>query len=77
MTETKSDRERYTTAAFSIVGGRDPETDLGAIMVTLEGAVAAVLIYAMGSPEKAAAMLNERLVPGVEARLARYGARKG
>jgi hypothetical protein len=64
------DTERYLKAAQTIMDGRDPVADRGAVMVTLEGTVAAVLVAVMGDHEKAAAMLNEGLVEGVESRLA-------
>lgn len=71
------DTQRYYDAAVKIVDGRDPIADRGAIMVTLEGEVAATLLHVMGNdPRFAAGMLNEALVQGVEARLALYASRK-
>lgn len=45
--------------------------------MTLEHTVTAALLILMGNdPRKAAAMLNEGLLPGIENRLALYNARK-
>ena len=65
-----NDTDRTYQAVSAIIDGRDPVADRGAVMVTLEGVVASVLVAAMGSHDKAAAMLNEGLVEGVESRLA-------
>lgn len=71
MGDPRKDMDRYLAAARAIVDGRDPATDRGDIMVTLEGAVAAVLVFVMGGDHgKAVAMLNEGLLPGVESRIA-------
>ncbi len=71
MSEAAKDMERYIAAARAIIDGRHPLTDRGAIMVTLEGAVAATLIFVMGGDHRAAvAMLNEGLLEGVESRIA-------
>jgi len=65
-----NDESKRTLAAMkAVIDGRDL-SDLGSIMVTLEGTVAAVLTAVMGDHEKAAGMLNEGLVEGVERRLA-------
>ena len=45
-------------------------------MVTLEHTIATVLLVLYGTPEKAAAMLNEALVPGIEVRLSLYAAKR-
>jgi hypothetical protein len=51
-----------------LIDGRDPNADMGAIMTTLEGLVSLVLLTVMNRDQrKAAAMLNEGLVPGVDA----------
>jgi hypothetical protein len=68
------DTARALTAAQAIVGGRTGE-DAAAVMVTLEHAVATVLIALYGDPYLAVVMLNEGLVQGVEARLAFYGSK--
>lgn len=50
---------------------------MGKIMVTLEHTVAGILLAVMGNDaKKAAGMLNEGLVPGVEKRLGMYAAKK-
>jgi len=72
LTET----ERVLKAASAILEGRDLVTDRGAAMVTLEGVVAAVLVALMGDHDKAAAMLNEGLIEGVETRLALGASRR-
>lgn len=67
----QKDTRRVFAAAKEVLAGRDPIEDRGAIMVTLEGTVSAVLLMVMGGdPTKAAAMLNEGLLVGVEGRLA-------
>lgn len=77
MTEPQKDTQRAIAAAKAIIDGRDPIDDFSAIMVTLEGFVTLMLLTVMGQNErKAAAMLNEGLVPGVEGRLALHTSRK-
>ncbi|WP_027682719.1 hypothetical protein [Rhizobium leguminosarum] len=67
------DTQRAFLAAKAILDGRDPETHRADVLVTTEHAIAAVLLACMGSdPRKAALMLNEGLVQGVEQRLAYY-----
>lgn len=71
MTEPQKDTQRALAAAKLIIDGRDPSADHSSIMVTLEGLVSLVLLAVMGNDHsKAAGMLNEGLVPGVEQRLA-------
>lgn len=71
MTEPEKDTQRALAAAKSLIDGRDPNADSSAILVTLEGLVSLVLLATMrNDPRKAAAMLNEGLVPGVEGRIA-------
>lgn len=71
MGEAQKDTQRAIAAAKLIVDGRDVEADYSAILVTLEGLVALVLLATMGQDHrKAAAMLNEGLMPGVEERIA-------
>lgn len=71
MTEPQKDTQRALAAAKLIIDGRDASADLGAIMTTLEGLVALILLAVMGNDSrKAAGMLNEGLVQGVESRLA-------
>ena len=71
MTEPQKDTQRALAAAKLLIDGRNMTSDMGAIMTTLEGLVTLMLLSAMrNDPKKAAAMLNEGLVPGVESRLA-------
>lgn len=71
MSTPTIDTVRVLQAAREIMDDRDPVADRGAIMVTLEGAVSAVLLMVMGGDHRnAAAMLNEGLLQGVEGRLA-------
>lgn len=77
MSESARDTQRAIKAARAIIDGRDPQKDMSSIMVTLEHLVAAVLLMTMKDPRKAAGMLNEGLLQGVEDRLARFAALKG
>ena len=71
MTEPQKDTQRAIAAAKLIIDDRNPFEDSSSILVTLEGLVSLVLLAVMENDERrAAAMLNEGLVPGVEARLA-------
>lgn len=74
MSEARKDTERAQAAVRAIVADRG-FADAAAIMVTAEHAVAALLLVLYGTPERAAAMLNEALVPGIEERIARGAAR--
>lgn len=75
MTEPQKDTQRALAAAKLIIDGRNPRDS--AVLVTLEGLVSLVLLAAMGNDtHKAAAMLNEGLVPGVESRIALAGSRR-
>jgi hypothetical protein len=77
MTEPQKDTQRYLAAAKLIIDGRDPHADSSAILVTLEGLVSLVLLTVMhNDTRKAAAMLNEGLVPGVEERIALAASRR-
>ena len=77
MTEPQKDTQRAIAAAKLLIDGRDTNSDMDAIMTSLEGLVALMLLTVMGRDErKAAAMLNEGLVPGVESRLALHTSRK-
>lgn len=78
MSESEKDTTRSITAAKAIVDGRDPSKDYAAILVTAEHAFAAVLLTVMDrDPRKAAAMLNEGLVQGIERRLALFASKGG
>lgn len=71
------DTVRIYLASSEILDGRNPIKDRGAIMVTLEGTVSAILLMVMGGDhKKAAAMLNEGLLEGVERRLAHSAQQK-
>lgn len=75
MSENQKDTTRAVAAAKAIIDGRNPVADQSSILVTAEHAFAAVLIACMDrDPRKAAAMLNEGLIPGIEQRLALYAA---
>lgn len=77
MTEPEKDTQRALAAAKLVIDGRDPGGDCSAILVTLEGLVALVLLAAMGNDaRKAAGMLNEGLVQGVEQRIALAASRR-
>ncbi len=77
MDESQIDTDRVFYASQEILGGRDPIADRHKIMVTLEGTVSAILLMVMGGDhEKAAAMLNEALVQGIEERLAHAAQKK-
>jgi len=76
MNDPQKDTKRTLAAAKKILADRDPISDRGAVMVTLEGTVSAILLLVMGGDhKKAAGMLNEGLVEGVERRIA-YAASK-
>ena len=75
MTEPQKDTQRAIAAAKCVLDGRLPSDP--AVLVTLEQLVGVVLLAHMGNDtKKAAAMLNEGLVPGVEERLALGASRK-
>ncbi len=77
MTEAQLDTMRAIAAVNEILDGRDPKSDYAAIPVTAEHTIAALLLMLMGDPRKAASMLNEGLLQGVEDRLSLYLSRKG
>lgn len=78
MTEAQKDTQRAFEALKAITDGRDPRgPDRSSILVTLEHVVAGVLLATQNQdPRKAAAMLNEGLVMGVENRLSMLTARR-
>lgn len=77
MNEPQKDTQRAIEAAKLIIDGRDLHDDFGGILTTLEGLVSLVLLAAMNHDgPKAAAMLNEGLVPGVESRIALAASRR-
>lgn len=71
MSDSDGENKRVFTAMKAIADGRDPRKDGVAVMVTLEGVVAALMLMSNGgSPDRAVAMLHEGLVPGIEDRIA-------
>ena len=70
------DTQLVISVAKLILDGRDPATGRSSVLVTLEHTVALILIILMDQNHtNAARMLNEGLVPGVEARIALYASR--
>lgn len=71
MTPPEKDTQRVVNTVKALLDGRDPQRDLGEVMITLEGVVTATLLMVMNQDRrKAAGMLNDGLVEGVERRLA-------
>lgn len=71
MTPPEKDTQRVVKTVKALLDGRDPQRALGEVMITLEGVVTATLLMVMNQDRrKAAGMLNEGLVEGVERRLA-------
>ena len=78
MTENQKDTERAIAACKVIIDGRDISADFSSILVTAEHVFAALLLAVMDrDPRKAAAMLNEALLHGIEDRLALYASKGG
>jgi DNA-binding protein Fis len=78
MTNNVKDTVRALAAAKAIIDGRNPFTEYSSVLVTAEHAFAVVLLACMGGDaRKAAAMLNEGLVQGIEERLALYASKGG
>lgn len=75
MKQPSLNAKRAIYAAKAIIDDRDFIADPSQIMVTLEHTVATVLLALYADPKLAAGMLNEGLVPGVEARLAQKAAK--
>lgn len=77
MSDAKNDTRRALLAAQAIFDGRHRDEDGSSVLVTTEHAVATVLLAVFkNDAAKAALMLNEGLVPGIEERLAAYAAKK-
>lgn len=77
MSENVKDTHRALAAAKAIIDGRDPVAQQSSVLVTAEHAFAALLLAVMGGDaRKAAAMLNEGLIPGIEQRLAYYSSKR-
>jgi hypothetical protein len=76
MSEPQKDTQRALAAAKAIFDGRDPVEDYSSILVTAEHAIATVLLAIFrNDPAKAAAMLNEGLIPGIESRLSLFASK--
>jgi hypothetical protein len=75
MHEAQKDTQRALAAAKSIIDGRNPDSEGSSIMVTVEHAIAAVLLAVCKDPRVAAGMLNEGLIPGIEQRLSFYASK--
>lgn len=77
MSEAQKDTQRALDAARTIFDGRDPLADFSSILVTLDHAIAMVLLATMNAdPEKAVKMLHEGTIPHVEERIAMFAARR-
>lgn len=76
MNEAQKDTQRALAAAKAIFDGRDPNGDAASILVTVEHAIATVLIALYKEPRLAAGMFNEGLLPGIEERLSFYASKK-
>jgi hypothetical protein len=74
VSEAKRDTQRALKAAQEVLDGRGMD-DAAAVMVTLEHAVATLLMVLYRDHAFAASMLNESLVPGIEARIALHQSR--
>lgn len=76
MSGNVKDTARANDAVKAIIDGRDPFTNPSEILVTAEHAFAVILLACMkGDARKAAGMLTEGLVPGIEQRLAYYASK--
>lgn len=70
------DTEISKRACSVILDLRDAERDMAEILVTAEHVIATLLLFLMRDPAKAAAMLNEGFVPGVEERLSLFASKQ-
>lgn len=76
MHDAQKDTIRAGEALKAIVDGREPVEKMSSIMMTLEHTVAGALLVVMGGDaRKAATMLNEGLLEGVEKRLGMYASK--
>ena len=76
MNESERDTSRAFAAGKVVIDGRNPSADCASILVTTEHAIASVLLMLMNrDPRKAAEMLNEGLVQGIERRLALFASK--
>ena len=76
MSEASLDVARAIAAAREIIDGRDLQANFADILVTAEHAIATLLVALIGDERKAANMLNEGLVPGIEELLAFHASRR-
>lgn len=77
MSEASRDSERALAAAKAICDGRSPVEDLSGVLVTLDHAIATVLLAAMGGDaKKAVGMLHEGTIPSVEERIMLYASKQ-
>ena len=73
ISNPENDTKLAKIAGKVIIDGRDPRDDFASILVTAEHVMAVILILTMGgNVRKAARMLNEGFLQGVEERLALY-----
>jgi hypothetical protein len=76
MSGNAKDTARANEAVKAIIDGRNPFIDAPSILVTAEHTFAVILLACMkGDARKAAGMLTEGLVPGIEQRLAYYASK--
>ena len=76
MNDAQKDTHRALAAAKAICDGRHPVEDRSKVLVTLDHAIATVLLAAMGGDaKKAVAMLHEGTIPHVEERIALYASK--
>lgn len=72
MVTISHDTQLAIKALSILIDGRDTTADRAAILVTLETCISIALLATSPSPDVAARMLNEGIVPRVEERLAGY-----
>ncbi len=76
--EASEDTRRAIEAARSILDGRDPTVDWPAVLVTLDHAIASVLLVcAKGDVRRAEGLFREATCQHVEERLALFAAKGG
>ena len=77
MTAINNDGVRAVSAAMVVIDSRNLAADRAAIMITLERAIAAVLLAVTDNdPGLAVGVLNDGLVSGVEGRLVMFAAKR-
>lgn len=75
MQRNEKDTMCALEAVKAIIDGRNINTHQSEILVTAEHAIASLLLLLMGDPRKAAGMLNEGLIQGVEDRLSLFASK--